>query len=463
MLRRFYSTGTYNELKNVIREKIPAKRALYNELKTKKSNVKIGDLTVGGTIGGMRGYESLVWEASKVDPEKGVKFHGRTIEECQLELPKIKGSLASDEFLPESMFWYLITGEIPTQSQIDSFIGELNSNLELPVYLSRVIDSLPKSMHPMTQLSIAISALNNDSIFAKAYEHGIPKDKYWELYFDDSLNLISKLPAIVGKIYSNTYYNGEALGQINESKDWSYNISSLLGQTFNDSKNVNNLTSKQSDDFVNLMRLYLALHGDHEGGNVSAHTSHLVGSALSDSYLSFSAGIQGLAGPLHGLAAQEVVKFIVEMKDKVGDITDKQKIEDYLWSLLNNKRVIPGYGHGVLRKPDPRFNAMIRFGLNRPEEFKNDEHFHLVKNLSEIAPGVLTKHGKTKNPFPNVDSASGILFYHYGIKKLLFFTVIFGASRSLGPLSQLVWDRALGMPIERPKSITLAGLDHLHR
>lgn len=424
--------------------------------------MKIGDLTVGATIGGMRGYESLIWEASKVDPEKGVRFHGRTIEECQKLLPKVQGGSPKDEFLPESMFWFLITGEIPTQKQINGFVAELNSNLELPQYLNRVIDALPKSMHPMTQLAIAVSAMNNDSKFAKAYEGGIAKDKYWELYFDDSLNLISKMPAIVGRIYSNTYHNGEVLGKLNPSKDWSYNLSSLLGQTYRDSKNINNLTNEQSDDFVNLMRLYLALHGDHEGGNVSAHASHLVGSALSDSYLSLSAGIQGLAGPLHGLAAQEVVKFIVEMKSKVHDINDKAEVEKYLWSLLNSKRVIPGYGHGVLRKPDPRFDAMIKFGLNRPEEFKNDEYFQLVKNLSEIAPTVLKEHGKTKNPFPNVDSSSGILFYHYGMKELLFFTVIFGASRSLGPLAQLVWDRALGMPIERPKSVTLEGLSHLH-
>lgn len=208
-----------------------------------------------------------------------------------------------------------------------------------------------------------------------------------------------------------------------------------------------------------MVRLYCALHGDHEGGNVSAHATHLVGSALSDPYLSYSAGVQGLAGPLHGLAAQEVVRFILEMKDKIfGEINNSAKIEEYLWSLLNSKRVIPGYGHGVLRRPDPRFNAMIQFGLNRPEQFERDVLFQLVKNLSKVAPGVLKEHGKTKNPFPNVDSSSGILFYHYGVKELLFFTVIFGASRSLGPLAQLVWDRILGLPIERPKSVDLKTL-----
>lgn len=459
MLRRsirHYST----DLKSTLKKVIPAKQELFKQVKSNLADKKIGDLTVGGTIGGMRGYKSLLWEASVVDPNEGIRFHGYTIEQCQQFLPKSKYETEdpNSEFLPESMFWFLLTGEKPTQKQIDEFSEELASKAKLPSYLERILDSLPATLHPMTQLSIGISALNNDSSFAKAYEKGIPKSEYWEYTFDDSINLIAKLPSLVGKIYSNTYHKGATLGELDLNQDWSYNMSSLLGMT-SESRNINNLSKQESKDFVNLVRLYCALHGDHEGGNVSAHATHLVGSALSDPYLSYSAGVQGLAGPLHGLAAQEVVRFILEMKDKIfGEINNSAKIEEYLWSLLNSKRVIPGYGHGVLRRPDPRFNAMIQFGLNRPEQFERDVLFQLVKNLSKVAPGVLKEHGKTKNPFPNVDSSSGILFYHYGVKELLFFTVIFGASRSLGPLAQLVWDRILGLPIERPKSVDLKTL-----
>lgn len=453
---RRYST----DLKSTLQRAIPAKQELFQQVKKGLAEKKIGDLTVGGTIGGMRGYKSLLWEASVVDPNEGIRFHGHTIQDCQGFLPTAKDEVndAHSEMLPESMFWYLLTGEKPSQEQINEFSAELASKAKLPSYLEKILDSLPTSLHPMTQLSIGISALNNDSTFAKAYEKGIPKSEYWEYVFEDSINLIAKLPSLVGRIYSNSYHQGAALGELNSDKDWSYNLSSLLGMTA-DSKNINHLSREEGKDFVNLVRLYCALHGDHEGGNVSAHATHLVGSALSDPYLSYSAGVQGLAGPLHGLAAQEVVKFILEMHKNInGEISNSSKIEHYLWSLLNSRRVIPGYGHGVLRKPDPRFEAMLQFGLNRPEQFERDEYFHLVSNLSQIAPDVLTKHGKTKNPFPNVDSASGILFYHYGVRELHFFTVIFGASRSLGPLAQLIWDRILGLPIERPKSVDLKTL-----
>lgn len=76
------------------------------------------------------------------------------------------------------------------------------------------------------------------------------------------------------------------------------------------------------------MRGYLSIHADHEGGNVSAHTAHLVGSALSDPYLSYSAALNGLAGPLHGLANQECLKWLMELKEyHKGQRPNKQVIE----------------------------------------------------------------------------------------------------------------------------------------
>ncbi|ODQ81808.1 hypothetical protein BABINDRAFT_160046 [Babjeviella inositovora NRRL Y-12698] len=460
------------DLKATLESVIPARKEAFLKVKKELSDKKLGDITVGSVIGGMRGNKSLYWQSSVLDANEGIRFHNHTIAETQEFLPKSKHELSGkdaglSEFLPESMFWYLLTGEKPTQEQIDNFSVELAEKGDLPPYILQILDNLPATLHPMSQLSIAITALNHESTFAKAYQRGIPKSEYWQYTFDDSINLIAKLPALVGKIYQNTYHagkvgKGEFLGAINKDRDWSYNMASLLGLNNSaDSVNINGMSNDRSKDFVNLIRLYCALHGDHEGGNVSAHATHLVGSALSDPYLSYSAGIQGLAGPLHGLAAQEVVRFVTTMYESLGSPKATEfkssKIQEYLWSILNSGRVIPGYGHAVLRKPDPRFTAMLKFGLAR-ESIAEDPLFQLVHKLSQVAPGVLTEHGKTKNPFPNVDSGSGVLFYHYGVKETLFFTVIFGASRALGPLNQLVWDRILGLPIERPKSVDLAGL-----
>jgi citrate synthase len=193
------------------------------------------------------------------------------------------------------------------------------------------------------------------------------------------------------------------------------------------------------------------LHCDHEGGNVSAHTCHLVGSALSDAYYSLSASMDGLAGPLHGLANQEVLRWIMEMMEKIGQEPTKEQISQYIWDTLNAGKVVPGYGHAVLRKTDPRFIAQREFAL---KHLPDDPIFKVVSKVFEVAPDILTQHGKAKNPWPNVDAHSGCLLWHYGVTEYDFYTVFFGVSRALGVLAQLIWDRALGLPIERPKSVT---------
>ncbi len=386
----------------------------------------------------------MIWEGSVLDADEGIRFHGHSIADCQRLLPK---GTSGTEMLPEAMFWLLLTGQIPSTSQVRALSRELAEKSTLPNFVEHMLDSFPKDLHPMTQFACAVSTLNHGSAFAKAYEEGINKADYWEPTFDDSISLLAKLPTIAAKIYQNSYKGGGSLpAAVDPNQDWSYNFAAMLGK--GGSKNEN---------FQDLLRLYLALHGDHEGGNVSAHATHLVGSALSDPFLSYSAGLQGLAGPLHGLAAQEVLRWVLKMQETIGTDFSDQDVRDYIWSTLRSGRVIPGYGHGVLRKPDPRFKALIDFASARPEIASNPL-FQLVKRNSEIAPEVLKEHGKTKNPYPNVDSSSGVLFHHYGFHETLYYTATFGVSRGLGPLAQLVWDRALGLPIERPKSIDLKGL-----
>lgn len=198
------------------------------------------------------------------------------------------------------------------------------------------------------------------------------------------------------------------------------------------------------------------LHSDHEGGNVSAHTVHLVGSALSDPYLSFAAGLNGLAGPLHGLANQEVLVFITDLIKEMGaaEVSD-EVLKEFVWKTLKSGRVIPGYGHAVLRKTDPRYVAQREFCLTHLPDFPM---FKLVSQIYKIVPPILLETGKVKNPWPNVDAHSGVILQYYGLKEMSYYTVLFGVSRALGVCASLVWDRALGLPIERPKSMTTEGL-----
>jgi Citrate synthase len=183
-----------------------------------------------------------------------------------------------------------------------------------------------------------------------------------------------------------------------------------------------------------------------------AHATHLVGSALSDPYLSFAAGMNGLAGPLHGLANQEVIRWIAEMNESLQtDEPTREQIAAYVKKTLEEGKVVPGYGHAVLRKTDPRFTALMEFA----KQFcPDDAMVKTVWNIYEVVPPILEATGKVKNPWPNVDAHSGALLKHFGLVEEDFYTVLFGVSRALGVLASLCWDRAYGFPIERPKSVT---------
>jgi citrate synthase len=379
---RSYSTAE-PDLKTALKEVIPEKRELFKQVKARGDEV-IGDVTISSVIGGMRGIKAMVWEGSVLDANEGIRFHGRTIKDCQKELPK---GTSGTEMLPEAMFWLLLTGQVPSTNQVRAFSRELAEKSHLPQYILDLIKSFPKTMHPMTQLSVAVAALNTESVFAKAYEKGISKADYWEPTFDDAISLLAKIPRVAALVFRPNEIDTVGTQALDANQDWSYNFAELLGKG-----------GKENEDFHDLLRLYLALHGDHEGGNVSAHATHLVGSALSDPFLSYSAGLLGLAGPLHGLAAQEVLRWILAMQAEIGTKFTDQEVETYLWNTLKSGRVVPGYGHGVLRKPDPRFEALMDFAATRPDVLANPV-FQLVKKNSEIAPRVLTEHGKVCSCF----------------------------------------------------------------
>ncbi|KII89205.1 hypothetical protein PLICRDRAFT_53670 [Plicaturopsis crispa FD-325 SS-3] len=439
--RRLASTKT---LKETLQEVIPAKQAQLKKLKAEHGQAVVGDVKVEHIVGGMRGLKAMLWEASVLDPNEGIRFHGLTIPDCQKQLTPAPGG---KEIIAESMLWLLLTGQVPTEAQTRALSRELAEKGELPQFVEQLLDSLPATLHPMTQLGIGVAALNRDSSFQAAYEKGIKKTEYWSHTLDDCINLIARLPALAARIYRNVYRPGQPLPAINKDLD-------LVGNY------VNQLGYGDNKDLTEYLRLYIALHGDHEGGNASAHTAHLVGSTLSDPYLSYSAALFALAGPLHGLANQEVLRWQLAMQKEIGDNITHDNIKEYLWRTLKSGQVVPGYGHGVLRSPDPRFIALQEFCDSRPD-LQDSPIIQLVKKTYEVAPGVLTEHGKTKNPFPNVDATSGCVLYHYGLTEFKYYTVIFGVSRALGALTQLVWARALGLPIERPKSYSMDALEKL--
>lgn len=411
-------------LKEKLSSQIPALRDEAKSIIKNNGSKSIDQVVIDQLYGGMRGIKGLICDTSEVGLDTGLIIRGIPI----LELT---------DKLPEEIFYLLLTGELPDEKALKDLQNDLNVRSEVPSYVWDVINSLPNESHPMVMFSTAILSMEKESEFRKAYDKGISKDKMWEPMLDDCLNIISRVPQIAAFIYRKKFNKGDMISPDNKL-DWAANLAKMLGV-------------KDDGTFGKLMRLYMVLHSDHEGGNVSAFTNLVISSSLSDAYYAFSGALNGLAGPLHGLASQECLKFILKMREDIGHSPSNEEVKNYCEQLLSKGGLVIGYGHAVLRITDPRFKAFMNFGN---ENIPDDEIFKNVRQLFEIVPDLLTAQGKAKDPWPNVDAISGSMLYHFGVKEYEFYTVFFGVSRILGFSAQVVLARAMGFPLIRPKSVT---------
>ncbi|MGD2154962.1 MAG: citrate (Si)-synthase [Gemmatimonadales bacterium] len=425
-------------LKDKLGEKIDAWRPRTTKLLKEHGDVKISDVTIAQAIGGARGVRCLVTDISYLDPNEGIRFRGMTIPETLEALPKVPGA---EMPYVEGHIWLLLTGDVPTESEVKELVKDLQKRAKVPGYVQDVLRALPKDSHPMAMFSTAIVAMERESVYRQAYDKGLGKMDHWQPTLEDALNLWARLPHIGAFIYR-LKYKGDKQVDPDPKLDLGGNFAHMMG------------IEKPYDDVA---RLYFILHSDHESGNVSAHTGHLIASALSDPYYAMSGLVNGLAGPLHGLANQEVLRWIQGVMEQMGGkIPSEEEMKKFVWDTLNSGQVVPGFGHAVLRKTDPRYTEQRNFCL---KHLPDDPIFKYVDLLYKVVPPILEEQGKAKNPWPNVDAQSGVIQWYYGLQEYDFYTVLFAIGRSLGVLSNIVWDRALGYPIERPKSVTTAMLE----
>ncbi|HAG15910.1 MAG TPA: type I citrate synthase [Bacteroidales bacterium] len=426
-------------LKTKLAQKIAEHRPRTTRLLKEFGDVKVGEVTIEQAIGGVRDVKCLVTDISYLDPQEGIRFRGFTIPEVMAALPKPAGK----DFPYVEGFWaFLLTGDIPTLEETMEIVEDFKSRSTVPSYVYDVLKALPKDSHPMVMFNTAILAMQKESKFAKFYEEGYNKMTAWESMYEDSTDMLARLPEIAAFIYRYKYKEGDII--VNPNEDIGTNFAKMMG------------IPAPYDDVA---RMYFILHSDHESGNASAHTTHLVASTLADAYYSVSAGMDALAGPLHGLANQEVLRWLQAVMDKLDGVEPTEEImKQFVLDTLDSGQVIPGFGHAVLRKTDPRYQSQREFC---EKHLPNDKMFKYVDMLYRVVPDILLAKGKAKNPWPNVDAQSGVIQWFYGITEYDFYTVMFGVGRSIGVLANITWDRALGYALERPKSLTTKMLEDI--
>jgi citrate synthase len=363
---------------------------------------------------GLRGFPVGTCPISDVDPVKGLSYGGYPI-----------ASLADLE--PEEVIHLLLRKQLPASTeQLAMFHGELVGQGPLHPGILKLLESFPRDGHPMKWLIGGLVAMG-------MFE---PKNDYRK----DCLRVIAQLPELVAAIFRIRSGWGAPIASRPEL-GWVENFVHMLG------------APGASPSLTRLLRVFMILHFDHGGGNLSTFVGKAIASGQEDMYGSLAGAMAGLAGPLHGMANQECLRFVKEVAGEIKDPSDEKALDAYIENRLNSGGVLFGFGHAVLRVEDPR--ATVQYALGE-EIAKNDPLFRLAVSLRKVGVAALQKRPKVSNPFPNVDAVSGTLLNACGLTDESYYTVLFGLSRCVGIASQIVWERTearggKGLPIVRPK------------
>ena len=359
---------------------------------------------------GLRGIPVGTCKTSFVTPGEGVHYCGYPIRELV-------------DFSPEDIIYLLFHKELPNSEQSTNFREDLSARATLPDGVEEVFKTLPRQGHPMDWLSIGIHTLG-------MYETT-------EDWLDDTLNLIARMPRLMGLIYR---YREGRISNIPED-----NVNGSLVERFVDTLD---LPDVDREKMVRVISTYLVLHMDHGGGNLSTFTGKSIASGKATVYSAIAGAMNALSGPLHGRANQSCLEFVL----KVGT-SDEAEVEAFVRKELSAGRPVFGFGHAVLSVEDPR--AAAQFDLGQ-KICPDDENFKIIRALRKVAPRVLAENKKIRNPNANVDIASGALLYHVGLTDPTYYTTFFGWARVAGIGAQIVDERVVmrsgkGVPIYRPK------------
>lgn len=213
---------------------IPKRAALIKDLNKNHGNHKLGDITVDSVVGGMRGINVMFWDLSKLDQNEGITFRNHHLYNVVQNLR----DLCNGEPLPEAVLWLLLTGDYPSSNQLSDFKHDLVNRMHIDDSVARIIQSFPKDLHPMSQLSAGMLLLQKGSKFAKAYQSGVHKSKLWEYMLEDTLDISAKTFTLAAYIYNHTFKNNNNILKVDHKLCLTDNFCEWIGFKNNDFKNL---------------------------------------------------------------------------------------------------------------------------------------------------------------------------------------------------------------------------------
>lgn len=365
---------------------------------------------------GMRGFPVGYCTTSTVDPQKGLFYVGRPVEE-----------LAKKE--PEEVIYLLYYGKEGSAQEVQAFFADLKKRQTLHPETIKALLALPRKGHPMKLFAaglLILGMLENSQDYREA-----------------CLDLIAKAPHLVATLI-NHHARWEKTPEPRPDLEYMENFAHMVRAPKADMKRL-----------TPVFKLFNILHFDHGGGNLSTFVGKAVASGLEDMYGSLSSAISALAGPRHGRANQDCLEFLREVLKEVGEKATAKDVENLIRKRLANNQLVFGFGHAVLRVEDPRATVQYEF---LQKHYPNHPLTKIGLLLRTEGSKILAENPKITDPHPNVDAISGALLAAAGFDYPQYFTMLFGLSRIVGIARQIVYERCearggKGTPIVRPKYI----------
>ncbi|MGI8415485.1 MAG: citrate synthase [Nakamurella sp.] len=355
-----------------------------------------------------------------IDGDAGIlRYRGYPIEQLAE-----KSSFAEVSYL-------LINGELPSGAQLSDFSDKISRHTMLHEDLKRFFDGFPRDAHPMAVLSSAVSALST------FYQDSLDPFNQEQVELS-TIRLLAKLPTIAA------YAHKKAMGQPLLYPDNSQTlVENFLRMSFGFPAEPYEVNQKMAE----ALDLLFILHADHEQ-NCSTSTVRLVGSAHTNLFASISAGIQALAGPLHGGANSAVLDMLDSITADGGDVdafVKRVKAKEPGVKLM-------GFGHRVYKNYDPRA-AIVKATMDGLLEdlHTTDPRLELAKQLEQVA--LNDEYFIERKLYPNVDFYTGLIYNAMGFPSKMF-TVLFAIGRLPGWIAQ--WREMINDPaskIGRPRQV----------
>nr|XP_012224555.1 PREDICTED: probable citrate synthase 1, mitochondrial [Linepithema humile] len=428
--------STSTNLKEALCEKISVHHDLLRNFRRHFGPTIISQITVDNLYEGLSNVKTLVKETSELDPKHGIVYRGLTIPEVIALLPR-QGNSPS----PEAVFWLLLTGDVPTQQQTAALIADWTSRRHKCVEwwsgrsetILSVLRSIPKTVTPLHKLSIALTFFDISKHAKNAKRHGAMPYSYWEYIYEDGMEFLANLPAIIGLIAKD-----QMLTNVSGDGDWVQFLLECLTDAYE-------TFDSQKSSVADFFRLYITLNADDDGGAPATHITQILGSTDLDINETLASSVLAHTEEPKSGTMLQWKELQTKAQNILGRTWTEHALKACVLNLWSRDKLI---GHKEADFCDPRYTALLNYAK---QYFPDNTEIKLSQDITRILRSTMKKP-KRKNIYPEQNAIAAIIFQCHGLEDMSFNQTIFYMARALGAIASIIWTKVVNAPVEHPIS-----------